>query len=69
MPHSPRWYNGTLWVLESSGGSIGKIDIETGKYEPIAHFPGLMRGLSFWGPLALVGLSQVRESALFNGIL
>jgi uncharacterized protein (TIGR03032 family) len=68
MPHSPRWYNGTLWVLESGDGSIGKINIETGKYEPIAHFPGFTRGLSFLGPLAFVGLSQVRESAVFSGI-
>jgi uncharacterized protein (TIGR03032 family) len=30
--------------------------------------PGFTRGLDFIGPLAFVGLSQVRESAVFSGI-
>ena len=68
MPHSPRWYNGQLWLLESGEGTIGTVDLRTGKYESIAQFPGFTRGLSFLGPLAFVGLSQVRESATFSGI-
>ncbi|MCO6047900.1 TIGR03032 family protein [Aeoliella sp. ICT_H6.2] len=68
MPHSPRWYNGRLWLLESGQGTLGTIDPATGKYEPVAQFPGFTRGLSFYGPLAFVGLSQVRESAVFSGI-
>ena len=68
MPHSPRWYNGNLWLLESGEGTIGTVDLKTGKYESIAQFPGFTRGLSFIGPLAFVGLSQVRESATFSGI-
>ena len=68
MPHSPRWYNNQLWLLESGEGTIGAVDLGTGKYEPIAQFPGFTRGISFIGPLAFVGLSQVRESAVFSGI-
>ena len=68
MPHSPRWYNGQLWLLESGEGTIGTVDLRTGKYESIAQFPGFTRGLSFLGPLAFIGLSQVRESATFSGI-
>lgn len=68
MPHSPRWYGGRLWLLESGDGSLGYVDLATGKYEPIVRLPGFTRGLSFLGPLALVGLSQVRESAVFSGI-
>ena len=68
MPHSPRWYDGKLWLLESGEGTIGKVDLGTGKYEAIAQFPGFTRGLSFYGPLAFIGLSQVRESAVFSGI-
>jgi hypothetical protein len=30
--------------------------------------PGSTRGLDFCGPLAFIGLSQVRESAVFSGI-
>jgi uncharacterized protein (TIGR03032 family) len=68
MPHSPRWYNGRLWVLESGAGTIGTLDPASGRYQAIAELPGYTRGLSFHGPLAFVGLSQVRESATFSGI-
>jgi uncharacterized protein (TIGR03032 family) len=34
----------------------------------VALLPGFTRGLDFVGPLAFVGLSQVRESAVFSGI-
>ena len=68
MPHSPRWYGGRLWVCESGAGTFGSIDPNTGKYEPIAEVPGFTRGVDFAGNLAFVGLSQVRESAVFSGI-
>lgn len=68
MPHSPRWYRNRLWVLESGDGSLGTIDLAAGTYHAIAQLPGFTRGLSFLGPLAFVGLSQVRESAVFSGI-
>jgi uncharacterized protein (TIGR03032 family) len=68
MPHSPRWYNGQLWLLESGDGSFGVVDLAAGRYQPIAQLPGFTRGLSFLGPLAFIGLSQVRESAVFSGI-
>jgi uncharacterized protein (TIGR03032 family) len=68
MPHSPRWYGGRLWVCESGAGTFGFIDPNTHKYEPIAAAAGFTRGLDFAGNLAFVGLSQVRESAVFSGI-
>ena len=68
MPHSPRWYAGRLWVCESGSGTLGYVDFKTGRYEPVAATPGFTRGLDFAGDLAFVGLSQVRESAVFSGI-
>jgi uncharacterized protein (TIGR03032 family) len=68
MPHSPRWHMGRLWVCESGAGTLGYIDMDGGKYEPIAEVPGFTRGLDFAGNFAFVGLSQVRESAVFSGI-
>jgi len=68
MPHSPRWYGGRLWVCESGSGTLGTVDTNTGRYEPVATVPGFTRGLDFAGNLAFVGLSQVRESAVFSGI-
>lgn len=68
MPHSPRWYDGRLWLLESGDGSIGTVDLQTGRYEEVAKLDGFTRGFSFHGPFAFIGLSQVRESAVFSGI-
>lgn len=68
MPHSPRWHEGRLWVLESGAGTVGVIDARTGRYESIAELSGFTRGLDFHGRYAFIGLSQVRESATFSGI-
>jgi uncharacterized protein (TIGR03032 family) len=68
MPHSPRVHNGQLWVLNSGAGGLGIIDPQTGRYENVATLPGFTRGLDFFGRYAFVGLSQVRESAVFSGI-
>ena len=68
MPHSPRWHDNKLWVLESGAGSLAQVDLATGKLTTVALLPGFTRGLDFFGPFALIGLSQVRESALFSGI-
>jgi uncharacterized protein (TIGR03032 family) len=68
MPHSPRWYAGKLWVLESGAGTIGFVDLNNGRFEPVAKLPGFTRGLDFVGRYAFVGLSQVRETAVFSGI-
>ncbi len=68
MPHSPRWYQNRLWLLESGNGSFGFVDLKTGKYESIVDLPGFTRGLAFAGNLAFIGLSQVRETAIFSGI-
>jgi uncharacterized protein (TIGR03032 family) len=68
MPHSPRWYAGRLWICESGSGTLGFVDQNTGRYEAALAMPGFTRGLDFAGNLAFVGLSQVRESAVFSGI-
>ena len=68
MPHSPRWYRGKLWLLESGEGSLAQVDLERRTWRTIAQVPGFTRGIDFIGPLAFIGLSQVRESAVFSGI-
>ena len=95
MPHSPRWYDGRLWVLNSGEGQIGYVSFNrtpqarafpasesesrdrntracgvrlNNSYVPLAALPGFTRGLDFCGRYAFVGLSQVRESAVFSGI-
>jgi len=68
MPHSPRWYQGKLWVLESGQGSLATVDLKRGTWQTVAQVPGFTRGIDFYGPLAFIGLSQVRETAVFSGI-
>ncbi|MDX1998743.1 MAG: TIGR03032 family protein [Thermoanaerobaculia bacterium] len=67
MPHSPRFYGGHLWVLESGRGTVATVELATGKVTTIAELPGFTRGLAFVGRYAFIGLSKVRES-VFGGI-
>jgi uncharacterized protein (TIGR03032 family) len=66
MPHSPRWYQGKLWILNAGTGELGYVDDH--QFIPIAFCPGFVRGLAFWGDLAIVGLSKLR-SASFSGLV
>ena len=67
MPHSPRFYQGKLWLLNSGRGDFGYVDLEKGKFEPVTFCPGYLRGLTFWGDYAIVGLSKPRERT-FSGL-
>ena len=61
MPHSPRWYQNHLWFMDSGFGTLCRHDPRTGTTVRVAEFPGFTRGLDFFGPLAFVGVSRVRE--------
>lgn len=65
MPHSPRWYQGKLWLLNSGTGELGYID--KGKFTPITFCQGFVRGLAFWENYAFVGFSKLR-TANFTGL-
>ncbi len=65
MPHSPRWYQGKLWLLNSGTGEFGFVD--GNRFVPVTFCPGFVRGLAFWKNYALVGLSQLRSKA-FTGL-
>lgn len=67
MPHSPRFYGGRMWILESGKGTLSVVDLKNGRTDVVAQLPGFTRGLAFAGPYAFIGLSQVRES-VFEGI-
>ena len=68
MPHSPRWHDGKLWLLNSGTGEFGYVDLNTGRFESLCFCPGYMRGLSFHGNFALVGLSKPRHNKTFSGL-
>ncbi len=67
MPHSPRWYQGKLWVLNSGSGELGTINLKTKAFEPLTFLPGFLRGLSFHGDYAFVTLSKPRHGR-FEGL-
>jgi uncharacterized protein (TIGR03032 family) len=68
MPHSPRWHDGQLWVLESGTGSVARVDLASGRRETIATLPGFTRGLALAGPYAFVGLSKIRATSAMDGV-
>ena len=67
MPHSPRWHDDALWLLNSGTGYLGRIDPASGVFEPLVFCPGFLRGLQFHDGHALVGLSLPRDGS-FAGL-
>lgn len=67
MPHSPRWHRDRLWFLSSGAGQL-MCAVPGKSAEVVAELPGFARGLDFIDRYALIGLSQVRESAVFAGL-
>lgn len=68
MPHSPRWHDGRLLVLESGIGSVACVDQASGQRETVARLPGFTRGLALAGPYAFVGLSKIRKTSAMDGV-
>lgn len=68
MPHSPRWHQDKLWLLESGKGALSYYDFKKKKVIGVATLPGFTRGLQFVGDFAFIGLSKVRESVTFSGL-
>jgi len=68
MPHSPRWHDGRLWVLNSGAGELLVVDPQTGRAEVVCELPGYLRGLCFVGSYAVVGMCKIRERHIFGGM-
>jgi uncharacterized protein (TIGR03032 family) len=67
MPHSSRWYDGRLWVLESGTGRLLALDAN-GSRVIVAELPGFARGLTFIGRTAFIGLSKIRSTSAMDGV-
>ena len=68
MPHSPRLYRGRVWLLNSGAGYFGSVDLSSGRFEPLTFCAGYLRGLSFFGDYAIVGMSKCRHNRTFTGL-
>jgi uncharacterized protein (TIGR03032 family) len=67
MPHSPRFHDGRVWLLNSGSGELGWLDPADNSFVPLAFFPGFLRGLAFHGDHAFVTLSKPRKGH-FEGL-
>jgi uncharacterized protein (TIGR03032 family) len=67
MPHSPRFHDGRLWLLNSGSGELGYLDQADNSFTPVAFFPGFLRGLTFYNDHAFVTLSKPRHGR-FEGL-
>jgi uncharacterized protein (TIGR03032 family) len=67
MPHSPRFHAGRLWVHNSGTGEFGYLDPGDNRFQAVAFCPGYLRGLTFVGDYAVVGLSKPRHKT-FSGL-
>ncbi len=63
MPHSPRLFNGELYLLLSATGELVKLDPKTGKYDMVTQLNGFVRGLCKHGDYVFIGLSRLRKSS------
>ena len=54
MPPSPRVYRDKLWLHNSGTGELGTVEIDSGRFEPVAFAPG--------------GLSKPRDNKTFSGL-
>lgn len=61
LPHSPRVFDGELYVLDSGRGRVLRVDAERHTAAPIAILPGFTRGLACHGDVLFVGLSRLRD--------
>lgn len=68
MPHSPRLYDGDLYLINAGTGELGRVDRTTGEFDPIAFCPGFGRGLAFHDRFAVVGVSQPRRDRVFQNL-
>lgn len=68
MPHSPRWHDEKLWVLESGTGGVLLVDRATGRRDTVVQLPGFTRGIALCGPYAFIGLSKIRRTSAMDGV-
>lgn len=68
MPHSPRFFDGDLYMLLSATGGVAKVDAKAGTYDVIQKLPGFTRGIARYGDYLFVGLSKLRSTHTFGDI-
>lgn len=63
MPHSPRYYDGKVYVLLSATGQLACFDPKSEQLEIVAELGGFARGMSREGKYLFIGLSKIRKKS------
>ncbi|MCP4442662.1 MAG: TIGR03032 family protein [Aureispira sp.] len=63
MPHSPRIFDGQLYVLLSATGELASVDIENNTVNPILDLGGFVRGMDKCGDYLFIGISKIRKGS------
>lgn len=63
MPHSPRLYDGKLFMLTSATGDVVMADPEKGTFGSLINLKGFVRGMARIGDYLFVGLSKLRQNS------
>lgn len=68
MPHSPRIFDGDLYLLLSATGELVKADPARGTYDVITRIPAFVRGMSRLGDYLFIGCSMLRKTHTFGDL-
>jgi len=63
MPHSPRIYNGELYVLLSATGELIHVNVEEKSYDVVYKIEGFVRGMDLHKDYLFIGLSKLRKNS------
>lgn len=63
MPHSPRVYDGKLYVLNSTQGELIRVNPQTGTYDVVCKLGGFARGMDKIGDYLFIGVSKLRHNS------
>lgn len=63
MPHSPKFINDELYLLESGKGHLIKVDTENKSKELIFDFRRFVRGMTYFEGYLFIGASKMRTSS------
>lgn len=63
MPHSPRLFDGQLYMLLSAIGALIKVDVDSGSYEIVRSIDGFLRGMSRIGDYVFIAQSKLRQNS------
>ena len=63
MPHSPRIYDGKLYMLLSATGELICVNPESGSYDVVTRVKGFVRGMAKYGDFLFIGRSKLRKTS------